>query len=89
MISVLLDVCPITEDDKKCPEYVKDISCYHCYDKKGTEKQKARVAKREKPLQLAAQKGFSHVGDKAKKLAKLNEDKKQQAKEAARTKAQQ
>ncbi|MDE4969683.1 hypothetical protein NAI63_10065, partial [Francisella tularensis subsp. holarctica] len=62
---------PITEDDKKRTEYVKGISCHHCYDKV-TEKQKSRFAEREKQSQLAAEKGFSHGGDDAKKLAQLN-----------------
>ncbi|MEY8767321.1 oxygen-dependent tRNA uridine(34) hydroxylase TrhO [Francisella philomiragia] len=77
---------PITEEDKKRPEYVKGISCHHCYDKV-TEEQKARFAEREKQSQLAAERGFSHVGDDAKKLAKLNKQQKQQAKEIARKKA--
>lgn len=88
MINVLLVACQLQKMIKKRPEYVKGISCHHCYDKV-TEKQKARFAEREKQSQLAAEKGFSHVGDEAKKLAQLNKQKKQQAKEAARKKAQQ
>jgi UPF0176 protein len=77
---------PITEDDKKRPEYVKGVSCHHCFDK-ATEQQRARFSEREKQSQLASERGFSHVGDEAKELAKLNKLKKQQAKEQARKKA--
>ncbi|KEI35935.1 rhodanese domain protein [Francisella sp. W12-1067] len=74
---------PITEEDKKRSEYEKGISCHHCYNKL-TEKQKLRFIERQKQSQLAAEHGFSHVGDEAKKLAELNKDKKLKAKEKAR-----
>ncbi|QIV94415.1 rhodanese-related sulfurtransferase [Allofrancisella frigidaquae] len=74
---------PITEEDKKRSEYEKGISCHYCYNKL-TEKQKLRFIERQKQSQLAAEHGFSHVGDEAKKLAELNKDKKLKAKEKAR-----
>jgi UPF0176 protein len=77
---------PITEEDKKRPEYVKGMSCHHCNGKL-TDEQRARFAEREKQSQLAAERGFSHVGDEAKQLAKLNKLEKQKAKEQAREKA--
>ncbi|AXA33439.1 rhodanese-related sulfurtransferase [Francisella adeliensis] len=77
---------PITEEDKKHPEYVKGMSCHHCYGKL-TDEQRARFAEREKQSQLAAERGFSHVGDEAKQLAELNKLQKQKAKEQAREKA--
>ncbi|MCL4120808.1 UNVERIFIED_CONTAM: hypothetical protein GTU68_010424 [Idotea baltica] len=66
---------PITEEDKSRPEYVKGMSCHHCH------------AEREKQSQLAAERGFSHVGDEAKQLAELNKLQKQKIKEEAREKA--
>lgn len=77
---------PITEEDKTRPEYVKGMSCHHCHDKI-TDEQKARFAEREKQSQLASERGFSHVGDEAKELAKFNKSEKQKAKEQAREKA--
>lgn len=77
---------PITEEDKKRPEYVKGMSCHHCYGKL-TDEQRARFAEREKQSQLAAERGFSHVGDEAKQLAELNKLQKQKIKEEAREKA--
>ncbi|QLE78770.1 rhodanese-related sulfurtransferase [Francisella sp. Scap27] len=77
---------PITEEDKSRPEYVKGMSCHHCHGKI-TDEQRARFAEREKQSQLAAERGFSHVGDEAKQLAELNKLQKQKIKEEAREKA--
>ena len=66
---------PITEDDKKNPNYVKGISCHHCYDSK-SETQKKRYADREKQVQLAEGSGAEHIGgDVPEIIAKRREHK--------------
>ncbi|MGQ4005186.1 rhodanese-related sulfurtransferase [Francisellaceae bacterium CB300] len=74
---------PITEADKLKPEYQKGISCHYCHDKVSDEQRK-RFKEREKQSQLAAERGFSHVGEDAKKLAKLNKEQKIQLKEKSK-----
>ncbi|MGQ4002022.1 rhodanese-related sulfurtransferase [Francisellaceae bacterium CB299] len=74
---------PITEADKLKLEYQKGISCHHCHDKVSDEQRK-RFKEREKQSQLAAERGFSHVGEDAKKLAKLNKEQKIQLKEKSK-----
>jgi UPF0176 protein len=55
---------PITEADKADSRYQKGVSCPHCYDKL-TEDQKHRFSEREKQIQLARQRGESHIGSDA------------------------
>ena len=74
---------PITEEDKLKPEYKKGISCHHCHDNVSDE-QRERFIEREKQSQLAAERGFSHVGEDAKKLAEINKIEKIQKKEKIR-----
>jgi UPF0176 protein len=57
---------PITETDKASDTYEKGVSCPHCYDKKSPE-QKLRFAQREKQMELAKQRGESHIGSYAAK----------------------
>ena len=68
---------PITEEDKASEQYSTGVSCPHCYSKLSDEK-KARFAEREKQVQLARQRGETHIGgdvatsiqqSKARKLA--------------------
>ena len=59
------------------------ISCHYCHDKVSDEQRK-RFKEREKQSQLAAERGFSHVGEDAKKLAKLNKEQKIQLKEKSK-----
>ena len=77
---------PITEDDKQKPEYLKGISCHHCHNNTSDE-QRERFIEREKQSLLAAERGFSHVGEDAKKLAELNKIKKLKLKEESRESA--
>lgn len=74
---------PITADDKLNPEYQKGISCHHCHSKV-SQQQRQRFIEREKQSQLAAERGFSHVGEEAKELAQLNKLQKAQKKEKSR-----
>ncbi|MBO1530269.1 rhodanese-related sulfurtransferase [Psychrobacter sp. F1192] len=52
---------PITQDDMQSAAYVKGESCPHCIDK-ATEAQKARFREREHQMQLARQRGETHIG---------------------------
>jgi len=68
---------PITEQDKHSEHYQQGVSCPHCFDKT-TVQQKARFAEREKQIQLAAQRGETHIGaDSAKTIASHRAEKQQ------------
>ena len=55
---------PITEEDKLKTEYVAGVSCHQCIDEY-SEEQRARFKEREKQIQLAKQRGESHIGSDA------------------------
>jgi UPF0176 protein len=57
---------PIIETDKLNETYLKGVSCPYCYDKK-TPEQKLRFSEREKQMELAKQRGESHIGSGAAK----------------------
>jgi UPF0176 protein len=66
---------PITEDDKLKPEYLKGVSCHHCFDAL-TEEQKQRFAEREKQISLAKARGEEHIGaDAVKALQQRKQEK--------------
>ncbi|MEE3216512.1 MAG: rhodanese-related sulfurtransferase [Pseudomonadota bacterium] len=74
---------PITEDDKQSGHYQQGVCCPRCYDKLSDE-QKARFAERERQMQLARERGESHLGaDAVARMAERREAK-QRAREAAR-----
>ncbi len=52
---------PITEQDKLNENYLKGVSCYHCYDKHSKEQVK-RFAERERQMELAKKRGEAHIG---------------------------
>ena len=52
---------PITEQEKQSEHYVPGVSCPHCFDKH-SEEQLKRFVEREKQMQLAKQRGESHIG---------------------------
>jgi UPF0176 protein len=52
---------PIDEDDKNSELYVPGVSCPKCHDTMSTE-QKERFAERQKQIELAKQRGKSHLG---------------------------
>ncbi|GAB6140715.1 rhodanese-related sulfurtransferase [Methylosoma difficile] len=58
---------PITEEDKTSEHYQQGISCPHCFDKVSTER-KLRFMEREKQVQLAKQRGETHIGSDAAKV---------------------
>ena len=60
---------PITEDDKKSELFIQGVSCPHCFDQHSPE-QKHRFMEREKQMQLAHQRGETHVGDTRETIEK-------------------
>lgn len=77
---------PITEEDKLSPHYEKGVSCHHCYDKT-TAEQRAHFAEREKQMQLAKQRGETHIGMSASEAIELRRQEKLAAKNAMREQA--
>ena len=55
---------PITENDKNKAEYVKGVSCHHCYDAT-SELQKQRYAARQKQMHIASKRGDVHLGSES------------------------
>jgi UPF0176 protein len=55
---------PITDIDKQSSKYQQGVSCPACYDRK-TEAERVRYREREKQVQLAKQRGESHIGSEA------------------------
>jgi UPF0176 protein len=53
---------PISEDDLKSEHYIKGVSCPHCFDKT-TEARRNRFAERQKQVELARQRGETHIGE--------------------------
>jgi UPF0176 protein len=65
------------KQDQQSEQYVHGVSCPHCFDKT-TEEQKARYQEREKQMQLAIERGESHIGtDSAETIARHRAEKKQ------------
>ena len=52
---------PLSEQDKTSKAYQPGISCPHCIDKTSAS-QRARFAERQKQMQLARQRGETHIG---------------------------
>ena len=66
---------PITEQDMLDAKYQAGVSCPSCFDRV-TPEAKQRFAEREKQMQLAKQRGESHLGgDVAETIVKRREDK--------------
>ncbi|MBT8146431.1 MAG: rhodanese-related sulfurtransferase [Gammaproteobacteria bacterium] len=52
---------PISDEDKLSEHYQKGVSCPYCYDKHSRQQAK-RFAERERQVELAQQRGESHIG---------------------------
>ena len=52
---------PLSEADKASPNYVKGVSCDHCHALR-TPEEKARLAERQRQVELAEARGEVHVG---------------------------
>lgn len=84
---------PITEEDKKSPDYVLGVSCHKCKNKM-TDLQRQRFAERQKQIELARAAGTTHlakslVDAKAAKAARraAQRERSMQANAAAQEKA--
>lgn len=81
---------PITEDDKLSEHYQAGVSCPFCFDKV-TDAQRERFTEREKQIQLAKERGDTHLGSDAvesteqRRAAKLAERERQRALSAQRS----
>ena len=75
---------PITEDDKASIEYIPGVSCPRCFSLL-TSEQKKRFQERENQVQLANQRGESHIGLNSRLAAEANRLEKQAEKERQRT----
>ncbi|WP_251359707.1 rhodanese-related sulfurtransferase [Kangiella sp. TOML190] len=76
---------PILEADKDHAKYEKGVSCHHCYDKQ-TPEQRQRYSERERQMQLAKQRGESHLGSEVKTAIAYRKQKKKLLKEAQKVK---
>jgi UPF0176 protein len=52
---------PLSPEEKTSPHYVKGVSCAHCHDQRSPE-EKARLAERQRQVELAEARGEVHVG---------------------------
>jgi len=63
---------PLSPEEMKSDQYEPGISCPHCYDKVSADK-RARLKERQKQVQLAKQRGKSHIGEAAE-VMKMHQD---------------
>ncbi len=66
---------PITDTDKQSEKYIQGVSCPHCFDSK-TDEQRKRFMEREKQMQLARNRGESHIGSSVSKFSKQRKQQK-------------
>jgi len=74
---------PITEEEKQSALYVRGVSCPHCFDQHNAE-QVRRYAERERQVQLAKERGESHIGESMAETIERRRREKLEAKEAQR-----
>lgn len=74
---------PILEADKQRPEYEQGISCHHCINEY-TDEQRERFRERERQIQLAKERGETHIGDELAEVIAQRRAAKQAFKEAQR-----
>jgi UPF0176 protein len=53
---------PITDEEKKSQHFKPGVSCPHCFDRHTQEKVE-RFAERERQMQLARERGETHIGE--------------------------
>lgn len=74
---------PITAEQMASPLYVQGISCPHCHDTHDAG-QRRRYAEREHQVQLAKERGETHIGESMAQTIARRREEKQQAKDAQR-----
>jgi UPF0176 protein len=70
---------PITAEEMQADTYQKGVSCPHCYDRHSQD-QVGRYAERERQMQLAKQRGETHIGEPMADLIKRRKQEKAAAK---------
>lgn len=77
---------PVSVEDMKSERYIEGVSCDHCWEERGEER-RAAYAERQHQIQLAKERGTSHIGTDAKiagELARIREvEKREKARQAA------
>ena len=74
---------PITEADKASNAYQKGVSCPHCIDQQ-TADQRQRFMERQKQVDLAKQRGETHIGSDARLAQNAHKASKSEAKQKQR-----
>jgi UPF0176 protein len=74
---------PVTDEEKRSPNFQAGISCPHCYDHH-SQQQINRYAERERQMQLARERGESHIGEPMSATISRRRREKIAAKEAQR-----
>lgn len=74
---------PITAEEKASPQFSPGISCPHCYDHHSRDKLE-RFAERERQMQLARERGETHIGEPMSLIIQQRRQEKLAAKEAQR-----
>ena len=74
---------PISVGDKQSEHYEQGVGCPHCYDKSSREQVK-RFAERERQMQLARERGESHIGQPVQETINQRRRSKLQYKEEQR-----
>ncbi|MFL0808424.1 MAG: rhodanese-related sulfurtransferase [Oceanobacter sp.] len=74
---------PLTEADKQSEHYVPGVSCHHCRNEY-SEEQRERFHQREQQMQLARQRGESHLGNDLTTVIQKRRKEKQAFKEQQR-----
>lgn len=74
---------PITEQDMLSEQYERGVSCPHCFDAKAEERRQ-RYAERERQVQLAKQRGETHIGESMAETIERRRKEKLRAKEQQR-----
>ncbi len=78
---------PITEDDKQHAHYEQGVSCHQCFDEYSDE-HRERFRAREKQMQLARERGETHIGDDLTTVIEKRRKEKQAFKDAQRKRAE-
>jgi len=78
---------PITEADKASDKFMVGVSCPHCYDKT-SEEQRERFAQRQHQIDLAKQRGETHIGGEVQDTIVANREAKKEERARQRAKNQ-
>ena len=74
---------PLSPEERASKYYIHGVQCPHCKDKR-TDKDRERSAARQKQMELAEQRGISHIGDQANEGAKIMKARKEEIRAKSR-----